>query len=514
MNLVKAFTAVSGLTLASRVTGLVREILAATWFGAGLHMDAFNVAFRAPNMLRRLFAEGAFSQAFVPVLAELRARQSLDESRAFVSRILTLMAVTLGAVVVLVVIWPEPLVRLLAAGFYAMPEKARLTEDLTRITFGYIGWISLVALLGAVLNVEKRFSAAAFAPVLLNVAMIGSAWLLRDEFAIPVTALAAGVIAGGVAQLVLMWVAARRAGFRFTWDFRWRDPNVARVLKLMVPALLGVSAAQISLLINTQIASTMPTGTVSWLSYADRLMEFPTALLGVAAGTIILPSLVKHHADADPAAYGELLDWGLRLTVLLALPAALALGLLATPIVATVFHHGKFAASDVAATQAAVIAYSVGLPGLIIVKILAPAFYARQQIATAVRCSIASLVATQLFNAVLIAGLGLPGHVALALSVGLGACVNAVLLFAILIRRRYYVPQPGWLRFLATVLLGALAMGVVLWLLKGADRSWVHLNNLTRVAWLLGLTLVGALTYFGVLGIAGWRPRDVLRTER
>ena len=514
MNLVKAFTAVSGLTLTSRVTGLVREVLAATWFGAGLQMDAFNVAFRAPNMLRRLFAEGAFSQAFVPVLAELRARQSLDESRAFVSRVATLMATILLVVIALVVIWPEALVRLLAAGFYSMPEKARLTEELTRITFGYIGWISLVALMGAVLNVEKRFSAAAFAPVLLNIAMIGSAWLLRDRFAIPVTALAAGVIAGGIAQFILMWIAVRRAGFRFSWDCGWRDPDVGRVLKLMVPALLGVSAAQISLLINTQIASTMTTGTVSWLSYADRLMEFPTALLGVAAGTIILPSLVKHHAAADSAAYNALLDWGLRFTILLALPAALALGLLATPIVATVFHHGMFVASDVAATQAAVIAYSVGLPGLIAVKILAPAFYARQQISVAVRCSIVSLVATQIFNAILIVGLALPGHVALALSVGLGACINAALLFAVLIRRRYYTPQPGWARFFAIVTAGALAMGIVLWLLKGANTSWVHLNNLTRVAWLLGLTLAGATTYFGVLAASGWRPREFLRKER
>jgi len=514
MNLVKAFSAVSGLTLASRVTGLLREILAATWFGAGMQMDAFNVAFRAPNMLRRLFAEGAFSQAFVPVLAELRSRQDVVANRAFVSRTATLMAAVLIAVIALVVVWPGPLVRLLAAGFYALPEKARLTEDLTRITFGYIGWISLVALMGAVLNVEKRFSAAAVAPVLLNVAMIGCAWLLQDRFAIPVTALAYGVFAGGVAQFILLWIAMRRAGFRFVIDFHWRDPDVRRVLKLMVPALLGVSAAQISLLINTQIASTMPTGTVSWLSYADRLMEFPTALLGVAAGTIILPSLVRHHAEANASGYAELLDWGLRFTVLLALPAALALGLLATPIVATVFYHGKFGPGDVAATQAAVVAYSVGLFGLIVVKVLAPAFYARQQIGIAVRCSIASLVATQICNAILIAGLRMPGHVALALSVGLGACVNAALLFAVLVRRGYYRPQPGWSRFLLKVLVALIAMGIVVWLLEGDARSWLHVNNLTRVAWLLGLTVAGALAYFGALAATGWRPRDFMRRER
>jgi putative peptidoglycan lipid II flippase len=478
-----------------------------------MQMDAFNVAFRAPNMLRRLFAEGAFSQAFVPVLAEIRARQTHDESRAFVSRVATLLAAILIPVIILLVAFPQPLVRLLASGFYVLPEKARLTEELTRITFGYIGWISLVALMGAVLNVEKRFSAAAFAPVLLNVAMIGSAWALKDQFDVPVTALAAGVFAGGALQFVLLWFALRRAHFRFVWEVGWGDPSVRRVLALMVPALIGVSASQISLLINTQIASTMPTGTVSWLAYADRLMEFPTALLGVAAGTIILPSLVRHHADANSAAYGELLDWGLRVTILLALPAALALGLLATPVVATVFHHGKFTADDVAATQAAVIAYSVGLLGLIIVKILAPAFYARQEISIAVRSSIASLVATQLCNAVLILGLRMPGHVALALSVGLGACVNALLLYAILLQRGYYRPQPGWPRFLVRVIVAALAMAVVVWLLKGQDRSWLYVNNFTRTAWLLGLMLVGALVYFGTLAVAGWRPREFFRRE-
>ena len=239
----------------------------------------------------------------------------------------------------------------------------------------------------------------------------------------------------------------------------------------MVPALFGVSAAQISLLINTQIASTMPTGTVSWLSYADRLMEFPTALLGVAAGTIILPSLVKHHADENPTAYAELLDWGLRLTVLLALPAALALGLLATPIVATVFHHGKFGADDVMATQAAVVAYSVGLLGLIVVKILAPAFYARQQIGVAVRCSVASLAATQICNAVLILGLRLPGHVALALSVGLGACVNAGLLFALLVVAA--LPAAAWLDPLPACRADVHARDGDRTVLKGENRSWV-----------------------------------------
>jgi putative peptidoglycan lipid II flippase len=511
MSLLRAMSAVSGMTLMSRVLGLAREILTATWFGAGLQMDAFNVAFRAPNMLRRLFAEGAFTQAFVPVLADLRARQTAEESARFVSRVASLMACVLIAIVALVMIWPEPLVRLLATGFYAEPEKAAIAESLTRITFGYIGWVSLVALMGAVLNVEKKFAVVAFAPVLLNAIMIGCAWWLRDRLAVPVTALAIGVFAGGAAQFVLMVWALRRIGFHFVADFRWRDPDVARVLKLMVPALLGVSAAQISLLINTQIASMMPTGTVSWLSYADRLMEFPTALLGVAAGTIILPTLVRRHSAGDTEGYSRLLDWGLRVTALLAIPAALALIVLSTPLVATLFHHGRFTANDVAATQAAVAAYGVGLLGLVMVKILAPAFYARREIGIVVKCSLASLVATQLFNVAFIIGMKMPGHVALALSVGLGACVNALLLLVMLRRRNIYVVQPGWGRFAVRVAAASIAMTVALWLLAGDFRHWVSIESLTRVAWLGGLTAAGVVVYFGTLALTGWRPRAFFR---
>ena len=513
MNLLKAMSAVSGMTLLSRILGLAREIVTATWFGAGLQMDAFNVAFRAPNMLRRLFAEGAFTQAFVPVLAELRVKQTAEESAAFVSRVATLMTAILLVVVGLVVAFPEPLVRLLAAGFYAIPEKAAMTESLTRITFGYIGWVSLVALMGAVLNVEKRFAVVAFAPVLLNAIMIACAWTLRDRFAVPVTALAVGVLAGGAAQFLLMLWALHRANFHFVWNTSWRDPDVARVLKLMVPALFGVSAAQISLLINTQIASTMATGTVSWLSYADRLMEFPTAILGVAVGTIILPTLVRRHAEADEAGYSRLLDWGLRVTVLLTLPAALAMVLLATPLVATLFHHGRFTAADVIATQAAVAAYGIGLSGLVMVKILAPAFYARREIGTVVRCSLASLVLTQLMNALFIAVLGWPGHVALALSVGLGACANAALLFTMLRWRGIYRLQPGWGGFLLRVVVAAVAMGIALWLLRGEPRQWLAIESLTRAAWLGGLTVAGIVVYFAALMIAGWRPRAFFRHD-
>ena len=513
MNLVKAMSAVSGMTLLSRVLGLAREILSATWFGAGLQMDAFNVAFRAPNMLRRLFAEGAFTQAFVPVLAEMRAQQTAEESARFVSRVASLMAFVLALIVALVMIWPEPLVRLLASGFYANPEKAVMAENLTRITFGYIGWVSLISLMGAVLNVEKKFAVVAFAPVLLNAMMIGSAWYLRDRFAVPVTALAIGVFAGGAAQFLLMLWALRRTGFRFVADFRWRDPDVARVLKLMVPALLGVSAAQISLLINTQIASMMPTGTVSWLSYADRLMEFPTALLGVAAGTIILPSLVRRHAAGDADGYSRLLDWGLRVTMLLSVPAALALIVLATPLVATLFHHGQFTVADVAATQGAVAAYGIGLVGLVMVKILAPAFYARREIGIVVKCSLASLVITQLFNVLLIIVMKMPGHVALALSVGLGACANALFLLVMLRVRSIYAVQPGWLRFAARIAVAAVAMTIALWLLAGDFRHWVAIESLTRAAWLGALTVAGIVVYFGVLFVVGWRPREFFRHE-
>jgi putative peptidoglycan lipid II flippase len=293
----------------------------------------------------------------------------------------------------------------------------------------------------------------------------------------------------------------------------WRHPGVRRILKGMAPALLGVSVAQISLLLNTIIASFLISGSVSWLYYADRLMEFPTGMLGVALGTILLPSLSKAAADQDHERYAGLLDWGLRLTFVLALPSAVGLAVLATPLVTTLYHYGAFGPADVAATRSALMGYAVGLIGLILVKVLAPGFYARQDIATPVRFAIISLVATQAMNAMFIGSLG---HAGLALAIGLAACLNAALLWRGLIKRDMYRPLPGWPLFLAKVAAAGALMGAVLWWLAPADTQWLALGTqpLVRVALLAGLGVAGALVYFAALGVFGFRLADFRRTVR
>ena len=341
------------MTLLSRVTGLARESMKAAFFGAGVQMDAFEAAFRLPNILRRMFAEGAFSQAFVPILAEYHRQRGEDATRELVGRVGTLLAVVLLGVTALGVLAAPWLVYLLASGFAATPGKVELTAQMIRIVFPYILFVSLVSLAGGVLNVYRRFAIPAFTPVLLNLSIIGAAIFLSRYVDPPIVALAWGVFIGGVAQLAFQIVPLVRLGMLPRIDFHWRDEGVRRVLLLMGPAIIGVSAAQISALINTQLAALLGDGRISWITYADRLMEFPSALLGVALGTVLLPTLAKHHSDADHAGYSSLLDWGLRLAFLLALPAAFALWLLAVPLISTLYQYGKFTVNDVLQTRSA-----------------------------------------------------------------------------------------------------------------------------------------------------------------
>src|SRR5882672_578301 len=380
MNLLKALATISSMTLVSRILGFARDAVIARAFGAGLYADAFFVAFRLPNLLRRLFAEGAFSQAFVPILGEYRNTRTPDETRTLVEHVATLLALALIVVSALGVVAAPWIIYFTAPGFAASPDKFQVTVELLRITFPYILFISLTSLAGGILNTWSRFSVPAFTPTLLNVAFIVFALWLALYFDPPVKALAWAVFAGGALQLAFQLPFLARIGMLPRFRLELRDPGVWRVLKLMGPAVFGVSIGQISLLINTIFASFLVTGSVSWLYYADRLMEFPTGLLGVALGTILLPSLSKYHADANQAEYAKLLDWGLRLTVLLAVPSAAALAVLALPLVTALFHYGRFTSEDAWMTREALTAYSIGLVGMILVKILAPGFYARQDI--------------------------------------------------------------------------------------------------------------------------------------
>lgn len=516
MNLLKAASTVSLLTLASRVTGLVRDQLMAGAFGASAWTDAFNVAFRIPNLLRRLFAEGAFSQAFVPILAATRERDGDAATHQLIDAVATMLFWALAVTVVVGIVGAPLLVLAIGSGL----ERFDDAVSLTRWMFPYIGFMSLVALAGGILNTWRRFTVPAITPVLLNLAWIAAAVWLAPAFTRwgiePIYAIAAGVMVGGVLQLAVQVPALAHLGVLPRIGLlpgrlraAWRHPGVGRVLKQMAPALVGVSVAQLSLLINTQIASRVGVGAVSWLFYADRLMEFPTGLLGVALGVVLLPQLSGAQAKGDTERYSALLDWGLRLMLLLSLPCAAALLVFARPLVAVLFHYGQFGAHDVEQTVRALMGYGAGLLGLVAVKVLAPGFYARQDIRTPVRIAVIVLVATQLMNLLFVPWLG---HAGLALSIGLGALVNAGWLLFGLRRLGVYVPRPGWRRFFLQVGAATAALAAVL-AVASAQVDWIGLHRHAgqRAALLAGVLVGVAALYFAVLALLGLRPREFTR---
>ncbi|MDQ8022252.1 MAG: murein biosynthesis integral membrane protein MurJ [Moraxellaceae bacterium] len=511
MNLLRALATVSGMTLASRILGFVRDAVTAYAFGASVMMDAFVVAFRLPNLLRRLFAEGAFSQAFVPILAEYKNKQGEAETKRLVDHVASLLAVVVLLVSILGAIAAPAIIWLTAPGFADEPQRFALTVEMTRITFPYIFFMALVALSAGVLNTWGRFAVPAFTPVLLNIAMIAMALFAAPWFDPPVLALAWGAFLGGVLQLTLQVPALMKIGMLPRFSLTFSDPGVNRILKLMLPATLGVSVAQISLLINQVFASFLPAGSMSWLYFADRLMEFPTGLLGVAMGTILLPSLAKYHSSDDREGFSALLDWGLRMTLLLTLPAAVALAIIGVPLVATLFKHGAFTAADVLQTRTALAAYAVGLTGLIAVKILAPAFYSRQDIRTPVKFGLISLVATQLMN---LAFIGPLRHAGLALSISLAALLNAALLYRGLRKRDAYQPASGWGRFTLKLTIALVVMGAALYFAMGDETFWLQTSAHDRLIRLALVILAGIAAYFGSLFVLGFRVADFKRRTK
>ena len=516
MNLLRAASVISLFTLASRITGLGREVVIAAMFGAGAGVDAYNVAFRIPNLLRRLFGEGAFAQAFVPILGQTRTIEGDEATHRLIDAVATVLFWALLATCVVGVVSAPIVVWLIGSGLAQFDDAVVMT----RWMFPYIGFISLVSLSAGVLNTWKRFAVPAATPVLLNLASIGAAWWLapwvgRWGFE-PIYALAVGVLLGGVLQLAVQVPALLRIGalphIGLTWS-RIRSaqahPGVRRVLRQMAPALLGVSVAQLSLMINTQIASHQGVGAVSWLSYADRLMEFPTALLGVALGVVLIPQLSAAQAKRDIEAYSGLLDWGLRLVLLLALPCTVALLVFPEALVAVLFQRGKFGAASVPQTAHALMGYGVGLLGIIGVKILAPAYYARQDVRTPVKIAIVVLVLTQLMNLLFVPSLK---HVGLTLSIGVGAMINALWLFIGLRRAGWYAPAPGWGLFALRVVFATTLLGALLaWAAHAIP--WVGLvEHEARRIGLLAACLGGAaLLYFGTLLASGLRLSHFMR---
>ena len=518
MSLIKSASIVSLLTLASRITGLVRDLLMASIFGVSAMTDAFWVAFRIPNMLRRMFAEGAFSQAFVPVLAASKEQDGDAATHALINAVATLLTLVLVVTCVVGIAGAPILVYILASGL--SPEGFEAATVMTRWMFPYIACMSLVALGAGVLNTWKKFAIPAATPVLLNVAMIAAAWLGAPWFKQmgiePIYAMAAGVMVGGLLQLGAIWWALYRMGLapavRLSFAAArtaWSQPATKRIVHLMGPALLGVSVAQISLLINTQIASHLTTGSVTWLNNAGLLMEFPTAMLGVALGVVLMPQLAAAKASQDAAKFSEMIDWGLRLVVLMAVPSAVALITFAQPLVAVIFHNGKYADADVVQTSAALMGYGAGLLGLVAIKVLTPGYFASQNIKTPALIGIAVLVITQCLNLLFVPMLA---HAGLALAIGVGAMVNALWLLVGLVRSGTYVPLPGWARFSLQVIAASALLAVFLMWANGAF-PWLALKaeKLKRIG-LLALFVSSAIAiYFGAIWAAGVNLRQLVR---
>jgi putative peptidoglycan lipid II flippase len=520
VSLFKSASTVSLLTLASRVTGLIRDVLMTSVFGVSAMTDAFYVAFRIPNLFRRVFGEGAFSQAFVPVLAASRTEHGDAGAKALVDHVATLLTWTLVVVCALGVVGAPLMVWAMASGLQRNPQGFDAAVVMTRWMFPYIGFMSLVALAGGVLNTWRKFAVPAASPVLLNLALIAAivvgAPLFRRFGIEPIYAQCVGVMVGGLLQLAIQIPALRGLGMmpRIGTSFgalraAWRDPTTRRVMRLMLPALIGVSVAQISLLINTQIASHLATGSVSWITNADRLMEFPTAMLGVALGVVLMPQLAGARAAGDDARYSSMLDWGLRLVVLLSVPCALALLVFARPLVAVLFHNGEFSALHVQRTSAALMGYGVGLVGLVAIKVLAPGYYARQDTRTPMLIAVGVLVLTQVLNFFLVP---LLQHAALTLTISIGALVNALWLLVGLMRRGSYRPLAGWGKFVLQVLFASLVLGVLLfWGDRHFDWIGLQAHRLQRVGLLAALVAGGALLYFAVLALTGLKLRSFVR---
>jgi putative peptidoglycan lipid II flippase len=509
-RLLKSTSVVAAMTLVSRITGLAREIAFATLFGSGPIMDAFAVAFRIPNLLRRFFGEGAFSQAFVPVIAEYRVTRSAAETRDLVDRITGTLGLTLFAVTLVGVIGAPLMILAFAPGFLRDAVRYPMAVDMLRLTFPYVLLVSLTALAGSVLNAYRRFAVASFTPVILNLVMITFAIWVEPRLPWPGVGLAAGVFVAGVLQLAFQVPFLRRLGLlpRPRWDAA--HAGVRRVLKLMLPAMIGSSVAQISILLDTLLASFLLAGSISWLYYSDRLIEFPLGVLGVAIGTVILPRLSDQHAFASPERFSATLDWALRLVLVIALPAAVGIELLAAPLVATLFNHGDFTQRDVAMSAASVRAYAPGLVGFIAVKVLAPGYFARQDTRTPVRIGIQALVLSMSLNVafvlLLVRTQWAPAHAGIAAATACSGLFNAAFLLAGLRKNGVYRARPGWRPLWAQILVASVAMTGVLLAALHAIGDWSSLGKLERAATLAVLVGGGAAVYFAVAWLLGLRP--------
>ena len=502
-SLLRSTSLVSIMTFMSRMLGFARDMVIANLFGAQAGMDAFIVAFKIPNFMRRLFAEGAFSQAFVPVLAEYQKTRSMSEVRAFLARIAGSLSATLSLVTLIGVIAAPVVIFIFAPGFGEDASRSILATEMLRLTFPYLMLISLTGMAGAILNTYGYFGVPAITPVLLNVSMILTAIYLSPHFAQPIVALAWGVLIAGIVQLLFQIPFLYHRKLLVKPSLMMNDPGVKRVLKLMVPALFGVSIDQINLLIDTVFASFLQVGSVTWLFYTDRLTDFPLGVFGVAIATVILPHLSRRHAEQNAQHFSRALDWGLRLLLLIGLPSGLGLAFFAMPLIASCFAYGHFTAFDLVQTQKSLITLGLGVPAFMLVKVLASGFYARQDIKTPVKVGVIAMVINTMLCAVFIMPLA---HAGLALASSLASYVNCGILIVLLLRRKIYQPTAGWGRFLAQLAVANTAVVVYLLYVAGDVAFWLDKPAVARLGLLLAHVLGALIIYVLSLGVCGMRP--------
>ncbi len=505
-SLLKSTAIVSVMTLVSRVSGLVRDVVMANVLGSSALADAFFVAFRIPNFLRRIFGEGAFAQAFVPVFTEL-TEQNTVEAKRFVNATAGMLALITFILAALGIVFAPFLVSLYARGYTSDPAQFQATVEALRVMFPYLFCISLVAMSGGILNTLNRFAVPAVTPVLLNICMIFAMWLLVPHMDNAAQALAVGVLIAGIVQLLFQVPSLLKEGYLPTFKLDTQNSAMRRVFTLMLPAVFSVSVAQVNMFVNTVLASFLVTGSVSWLYYSDRLMEFPVGVFGIALATVVLPSLSKEHANGDSKHFSGMMDWALRWVVMIALPATLALYLLAVPLLTTIFQYNAFTTNDVTMSALALRAFSVGVCGFIFVKVLAPGFFARQDTKTPMRIAVIAVAVNVVLSVIMVRSLQ---HTGLALAISIAAWVNASLLFITLRVRRIYRPEVGWLWFLVRVMIAVGVMSAVLWALNAEDDIWFAWQLGQRVLHLCLLVAAGGASYFASLFVLGLRPQQLL----
>jgi len=516
LKLLRSTATVGSATIASRILGFVRDMVFARFFGASGDTDAFFLAFKIPNFMRRLFAEGSFSLAFVPVFAEVRAGGDKRAMRDLVDHVTGTLAGILLALTAVGVIAAPAFLAVFAPGWLieGRPEFD-LSAGMLRITFPYILFISLTALAGGILNSFDRFLVPALTPILLNLSLIAAAVWLSQYFAVPVEALAVGVFVAGVAQLLIQVPALMKIGLLPRPRWGWRHTGVRKILKLMIPTLIGSSVAQVNLLFDSVIATFLISGSVTWLYYSDRLLEFPLGVFGVALSTVILPNLSRKFAGQDPEAFSATLDWALRLALIVTIPAALGLALLASPILVTLFEYDAFTLNDVEMSALSLSAYALGLPAFIAVKVLAPGFYARQDTTSPVRIAIFAMVSNMVMNVVFVGALiflAFRGpHMGLALASSIAGYLNAALLYKKLRKQGVYSPAPGWLPVLIAVLVASSGMAVGLIWHAGEISAWAELSGFGRGLRLLSVVASGMVAYALLLVLSGLRKRHLER---